>query len=214
MDEDAFPEQWSAETAQAVREAAADLGRAVQDHAAAVLGMRGRLREVPTLFALHEQLTGAVAAYSERVSDHTGTVPLALVDEDEDEEGDQADEDDLEPAEVQGHITVVSRFDLAVVDAEALLAAGRAAYLEQWERDDEDDAEVAVDDVVQALRVVLHEVGEPLFEVPGTEPVGGARVYVLPAEPPEPPDEEEPAGVASVRVPDGELAFSEDWVFG
>lgn len=61
------------------------------------------------------------------------------------------------PAE---RIAVLMRHDFLITDREALIAAGRAAYLEVWPGDIADDAEFDVQTVGQAVYQLMHASGE------------------------------------------------------
>jgi hypothetical protein len=203
-----FPEPFSAESARRLEDATARLVAVLQEYTAAVLEMRGGSGETPELLRRSEALSAVVVDWNERVGDHTGTWPLLLAGYD-----DPALEDvelPYEPAAIESQVSVVSRWDLDVVDAAAVIAAGRAAHLRSWPRDAGADAEVAVPGVPEALYAFLHERGEPLFDLPGVEP-GGARLFVVPDEPLEPFTGQVEDLTGAVTPPPGTVVMSEVW---
>ena len=66
-------------------------------------------------------------------------------------------------------ISVVSRFDLRVVDLDALIEAGRAAQERHPAELDEGGEREPVDSAEQAIYEISREVGEAWFELPGIE---------------------------------------------
>ncbi len=202
---DDYPEQFSEESRAALQSATAALVEGLQRHVQAVLAMRGGTKETPAVFAINEEVERLVDEWNDRVLDHTGTVPLALVTRDDDEEEDE----DLVELGDGTPIAVVSRFDLVVTDSAALTEAGRQAHRRLREDEDEEDAAAAVSDVGQALYALLHERGEPWYELPGVEVVRGVRRYVRPDEPAVPLDEDDLE--APIVEPEGEQIYGESW---
>ncbi len=202
-------EQYSEESGQRLAAAADSLIEAIRRYVLDARAMRGGTSEVAALFDRNDALANAVAEFSERAFDHTGTLPLPLQQlEENDFEEDGAELDDRPDG---GLLSVLSRWNLLVFDEPELLAAGRAAHRRNRPEESEEDAGVAVTDASSALYAVLHEAGEPWIRVPGVRVVNAARVYVAPDEPPAPlPDDPEDFAQA-VRLPPGRIIFSEGW---
>ncbi len=203
---DDHPEQFSEESRAALESATAALVEGLQRHTQAVLGMRGGSKETPAVFAINEEVERLVDEWNDRVLDHTGTYPLALITHEDDE--DDEDEDLVELGDGTP-VAVVSRFDLVVTDSAALTEAGRQAHRRLREGEDEEDAAAAVSGVGQALYALLHERGEPWYELPGVEVVRGVRRYVRPNEPAVPLDENDLE--VPIVEPDGEQIYGEAW---
>lgn len=200
-------DQFSAEGAAALRDAAERLGAALQRYASATAAMSGRSSEIPTVHAMNEELRRLTAEFNDRVWDQTGTVAL-LLEEVDDEWGD--DEDDEGLPEVSSYVSVVSRWDLAVVDSEALLSAGREAHRQERPSDTEEDAAAMVSDPGRALQAILEQQGEPWYSIAGIAVTSGVRAFILPTEPPEPFDGG-PGALKAVAPPEGPLVISESW---
>ncbi len=111
---DDHPEQFSEESRAALESATAALVEGLQRHTQAVLGMRGGSKETPAVFAINEEVERLVDEWNDRVLDHTGTYPLALITHEDDE--DDEDEDLVELGDGTP-VAVVSRFDLVVTTA-------------------------------------------------------------------------------------------------
>jgi hypothetical protein len=202
-------EQFSAESAQRLERATERLLPLITSYTAAVVAMRGGSSEMPALFDRNDELALAVAAWNDRVADHTGAYPLLLDDAFEDDEDDE-DEDDEEP-EIAGRMSVISRWDLGVVDPEALLAAGRTAHRHNRPDETEADAAAAVTNLASALYAITHDAGEPWFDVPGVEVMHGARVYLVPDEPLGLLSDDPGQALDAVTAPPGQIAFTEMW---
>ncbi len=206
-----FPEQFSAETREALAAAAEELAAAVRDHTKQIISLRGGSSEIPRVHEANRRIEELIAAWNERVFDHTGTFPIALAGLDDDHEDFDADEDDEEVAADGAPLAVVSRWDLLVVDSEALVAAGRQAHLRNRPEERDKDAVVAVAGVGQALYAVMHEIGEPWYDLPGVEVVRGVRAYVRPDEPAEPFTDDDAETDVPVAEPTGERLYLESW---
>lgn len=115
----------------------------------------GRQRELQGYFASASGLQEAARAFCEAEFDLCGSVPLALMrhDDEEDEDGDQDDGSVL---------PVVGRWDYRITDPDALVDAGRRAYLNAWPDDPLEDAGSAVGEILHGdgLRVtyLAHQV--------------------------------------------------------
>jgi len=168
IDDEDDATRWTPEGAAALRDAAAALAAAVTRHAEAVTAVTGHagVREV---VAASDALAAVARDYADAQVAYCGTgYPFDLVDEDADDED---DEDDDEPWPPPGRrLSVESRHEFVVADPEALMAAGRAAYLEVWPDDDEAAAAADVQDLGRALYQVAHAAGWGEFEAPGLEP--------------------------------------------
>ena len=157
--------------------------------------------------ALYEQnaaLEELVEDWNDAVFEHTGTAPLLL----DDAARRRRDDEDTEQDQV---ISVVSRFDLRVVDLDALLEAGRAAQERHPAELDETVEPEPVDSAEQAIYEISREVGEAWFELPGIEMVAGARAYVVPEHPFEPLDADAEDVVTELIAPNGVATHAETW---
>lgn len=169
---------------------------------------------VPAVFVENERVARLLYAWRDAVLDHSGTVPVTLQD---DEWDDDAADDDAEDGDELissaastplERLSVVTRFDLEVVDADALLAAGRAA--EEEHGSTPAAAEQRVQSAALALQAWLHSQEPDWLDLPGIEPLKGVRAYVRPEThdlPGHPLD-------ARVVAPESELAFAETWSSG
>lgn len=175
-------EQYSPQSAARLREATEELTAALSRFTEETTGMHGGSAQVSALFGLVDAVASATVAWHARALDHTGVSAMPL-DEDATVFGpvdDGNEYEDVEGPEVVEEVSVVSRWDLAIVDTDALLAAGRAAHQRNRVEEDEQDATAAVNDSARALYAVLHEQGEPWRQIPGVEVAHGARVYLRP----------------------------------
>ncbi|MGC4940888.1 hypothetical protein [Kribbella sp. DT2] len=205
MDDTLDIEQYSDESRAALRRRTDELIDGLRAHAEAVLGLRGGSAEQADLWAENEKLGRLLGGWDDAVLDHTGTSVSP---------GGYDDEDELEDDEevAVDVISLVTRVDLGVRDADELLTAGRAAHRRSWAEETEADAEVAVDDVVQAVYAIIHDAGEPWLDLPGTGLLAATRVYVSPEDYEAPHEDFSPEAVLEqVAVPDGMVVFSESW---
>ena len=202
LDTPATAEQFfSAETRTALAEASRKLAERLQAHTDALLAMTGD-EDHTTLFEHNAALEGVVEDWNDAVFEHTGTAPLLL---------DDAVDDEDEEVEQDQVISVVSRFDLRVVDLDALLEAGRAAQERHPAELDESGDREPVDSAEQAIYEISREVGEAWFELPGVEMVAGARAYVVPEQPFEPLDADAEDVVTELIAPNGVATHAETW---
>jgi len=202
LDTPATAEQFfSAETRTALAEASRKLAERLQAHTDALLAMTGD-EDHTTLFEHNAALEGVVEDWNDAVFEHTGTAPLLL---------DDAVDDEDEEVEQDQVISVVSRFDLRVVDLDALLEAGRAAQERHPAELDESGEREPVDSAEQAIYEISREVGEAWFELPGIEMVAGARAYVVPEPPFEPLDADAEDVVTELIAPNGVATHAETW---
>jgi hypothetical protein len=193
---------FSVETREALAEASRRLAERLQAHTEALLAMTGD-EEQAALYEQNQALEELVETWNDAVFEHTGTAPLLLDDSVDDE-----DDDEDEPDHV---ISVVSRFDLRVVDLDALVEAGRAAQERHPAELDEGGEAEPVESAEQAIYEISREVGEAWFELPGIEMMAGARAYVVPELPFEPLDADAEDVVTELVAPNGIATHAETW---
>lgn len=175
-DEDDVETQWTPAAKEAVAARGEELMTALRDHVALTLGRTARQAEHSEYFASAAALRRAAVAFDDAEFDWCGSSPLGL--EADDLDDDEGDED--EDAADHGVLSVVGRWDYRVVDEAALLAAGRAAYAKTWPADTEEDASLAVVDLVSAADEIAHAHGwHALAEVDSLEPVASMTNVVL-----------------------------------
>jgi hypothetical protein len=202
LDTPAPTEQFfSEQTRTALADASRKLAERLQAHTDALLAMTGD-EDNATLFDHNAALEGVVEDWNDAVFEHTGTTPLLL---------DDSIEDDDEEAEPDQVISVVSRFDLRVVDLDVQLEAGRAAQERHPAELDESGDHEPVDTAEQAIYEISREVGEAWFELPGVEMVAGARAYVVPEPPFEPLDADAEDVITELIAPNGTATHAETW---
>lgn len=221
-------EWFSTRSAARLREATEELVEALRRYTEATTAMHGGSAELPARFAASDAVEAATSRWNEQAFDHTGSFVLALADDQLLDDGEDEYEDEGGQREVVDALSVVTRWDLAVVDADALLAAGRAAHRRNRPEEDEQDAGAAIANPALALAAVLHERGEPWYEVPGVEVGYGVRVYLQPEvvqsedavarevgdkdEVGDAQSDEGPDVLQAVLPPAGRVLFSEDYV--
>lgn len=209
-------EQFSAASREHLQDRAATLAAVLERHTASLLELRGGSSDFAELFALNSEIRAAVAAWDDAVFDHTGSFPVAIQSDDEDSLEDEDDLGDEHAESVSSGdpvaISVVSRWDLTVIDSSALLSAARASHRRLRPSESEEDAEASLEnDVGQALYTIVHEHGEPWFEIPGVGAVSGYRAYVR-IDSDEPPLEEADLDYSKPpTAPSGEVLYSESW---
>jgi hypothetical protein len=207
MDDIEEIDQFSDESRAVLRHSTDALIAGLRDHVTTLLELRGGSAEQSTLFAANDTLEQLLRDWDDAVFDHTGTTAMP-VDDDEDDDFAAEDGDEV-PVEV---LTLVTRVDLGVNEPRELLAAGRAAHRRLWPKETEADAAVAVEDLQQAVYALLHEAGEPWLDLPGTEFLAAARVYVAPEAYTAPEEDGTPESFSrQVAVPEGTVLFSESW---
>jgi hypothetical protein len=204
VDDQQFASQgFTEETRKALAEASRLLAERLQAHTEALLAMTGA-EEQTVLYEQNVALEELVEDWNDAVFEHTGTAPLLL--EDDVEEADEEAE-----AEQEQLISVVSRFDLRVVDLDALLEAGRSAQQRHpVEAEESGDAE-PVDTAEQAIYEITRETGEAWFELPGVDLVAGARAYVVPEYPFEPLEADADDVITEISAPNGTVTHAETW---
>jgi hypothetical protein len=189
----------------ALAEASRQLTQRLQAHTEALLAMTGGPDDQTTLDEHNVALEELVEGWNEAVFEHTGTTPLLL-------EVDLEDEDEDDSAESEQVISVVSRFDLRISDPDALVAAGRAAQERQPAEEDEIGERETVETVEHAIYAISREQGEPWFALPGVDVVAGARAYVVPEPPFEPLEADGEDVVGRLGAPYGAVTHTEIWV--
>ncbi|MEU4396041.1 hypothetical protein [Kribbella sp. NPDC023855] len=194
---------FSEESRKALAEASRLLAERLQAHTEALLAMTGD-EEQSTLYEQNAALEELVEGWNDAVFEHTGTAPLLLDDEVEDDDEEEEEERDQV-------ISVVSRFDLRVVDLESLLEAGRSAQERHPAELDETGERVPVESAEQAIYEISREVGEAWFELPGVDLVAGARAYVVPEWPFEPLEADAEDVLSELSAPNGAITHAETW---
>lgn len=204
VDDQQFASQgFTEDTRKALAEASRLLAERLQAHTEALLAMTGA-EEQTVLYEQNAALEELVEDWNDAVFEHTGTAPLLL--EDDVEEADEEAEDEQEQL-----ISVVSRFDLRVVDLDALLDAGRSAQQRHpVEAEESGDAD-PVDTAEQAIYEITRETGEAWFELPGVDLVAGARAYVVPEFPFEPLEADADDVITEISAPNGTVTHAETW---
>jgi hypothetical protein len=196
---------FSEESRKALAEASRLLAERLQAHTEALLAMTGNQAEQDALYEQNIALEELVEGWNDAVFEHTGTAPLLLEEEGEDED------DEEEAEEPEQLISVVSRFDLRVVDLDALLEAGRSAQERHPAELDESGEREPVDSAEQAIYEISRELGEAWFELPGVDLVAGARAYVVPEYPFEPLEADADDVVTEIGAPNGVVTHAETW---
>lgn len=205
-------EPFSEESRAALRDAARRLAEAVLHYADATEGMRGSTGDSLRLFDLNRELEAAVVALNDRAFEHSGSTPLGLQKfEDDPEVAFEEDEDEPPLLVAGGFISAVSRWDVAVTDAEELVRTGREVHLRQHPLDAEPDAELAVPDPPAALMTIIGDNADLWFHIPGVEPVSGLHVGIVPSSEIEPREVDIEAVLDNVAPPEGTVFFSESW---
>lgn len=202
-------DQFSPESAKALRDSAVRLAEVLERYAAATSAMAGRTDELEEVFELNAQVSELAAELNDKAFDHTGTLPLPL-----DLEGNTHDDsvDDAEETiEAEGLLSAVSRWNLAITDLDMLLAAGRAAHRQVEPAATAQDAALAVTDAASAVHAILESRDEPWFDLPGVAVIQGLRLLIEPDDVPEPFDGDLANAAEAVLPPAGPLHIAESW---
>jgi hypothetical protein len=198
---------FSEESRKALAEASRQLAERLQAHTEALLAMTGE-EDQNALYEQNSALEELVEGWNDAVFEHTGTAPLLL----DDEVGEDEDDEEAEEAEERDQmISVVSRFDLRVVDLEALLEAGKSAQERHPVELDESGEREPVETAEQAIYEISREVGEAWFELPGVDLVAGARAYVVPEYPFDPLEADAEDVISEIGAPNGAITHAETW---
>jgi hypothetical protein len=180
-------EYWTVEGADRLRAAAAALAAAIAEHVEAVCAVQGR-GEFDAVFDASNRLLEVAAEYGLAQADYTGYgFPLvALTQFLDNDEDDEASSDDEQAGPTAG-VSVLSRRDYEVVDHDAVMQAGREAYLRVWPDDDEDAAAADVTHLGRALYQIAHADGwDNIGSAPGLAPFVGVTLVHRLDELPEP----------------------------
>ncbi|MFI6325083.1 hypothetical protein ACIBG8_46735 [Nonomuraea sp. NPDC050556] len=151
-----------------LRDAAEELAAVVVRHANAL----SEPLNPPEIFALNDALAEAAGRFADAQFDLTGTFPQFT-----------CEEEPAAPAEPTEGLAVLRRHDFVITDREALMAAGRAAYLRVWPDDTEKDAASDVHDVNRAIYQLLHAAPDPLDNIPGLRPGAWVQLTLAATEP-------------------------------
>jgi len=208
-------EQFSPASAEALRDSASRLAEVLQRYAAATGTMAGHTQELEEIFALNAQVSALAAELNDKAFDHTGTLPLPLdLDAEEhrhaEEHGDDGD-DDGEMVEAESLLTSVSRWNLAVTDLDALLAAGREAHRRSAPGATAEDAALEITEAADAVHAILESRDEPWFDIPGLTVMHGLRLLIEPEDVPEQFDGDLENAAGAVLPPAGPLLIAESW---
>jgi hypothetical protein len=197
MELDENDPRWTDEARESFRVATTNLVEAIRQHSATLLELTGADADTDTIAEADEHIETAAAAYADAQFELTGTVPPLGLDEDLDDEDldefaededDEEDEDEPEDVDVPEELeftgepafrlTILHRADFVVTDEPAVIQAGKEAYHESSEPDDEP---VDVTDLSEALQQLQQAGGvEALAETPGLASAG-ATTWVLEA---------------------------------
>ncbi|TAL41483.1 MAG: hypothetical protein EPN91_10530 [Salinibacterium sp.] len=171
---------WTPEGAERLRVAARDAAQAIIEHGDFVAGLSAR-SDSTAVFDSAQQLAESLVAFAGAQFDYTGiTAPLGGVYEYLENQDEEDEEEDRSP--VSG-LSILERRDYEVIDEDAVISAGRLAYLRIWADDTEQDAERDVNHLGSALYQIAHDSGtwRSLDDVEGLRPTG-ATVLVLPVD--------------------------------
>lgn len=175
-DEDEPESQWTAPAKEAYAARAEELIAALRDHAQLTLERTGRQAEGAQYVPSVQRLLRAAAAFDDAEFEWCGSFPLGIAADDDDDDDDESGDESAEA----GVLTVVGRWDYEVVDAEALVAAGRAAYVNLWADDTHEDAVAAVSNAAEAAREIVHADGWGALErANGLEAIADRTVLIL-----------------------------------
>ncbi len=154
MDEDqGLDRQFSQGARESYAQRAEALLAALRKHIDLTLNRTARQRELESYFTSQSTLIEAARAFDSAEFDWCGSFPLGLpLDDDEDDE--DWDDDVSSSGEV---LSVIGRWDYRVTDEDALVDAGRRAYLAAWPDDTQEDAEYRVTDARSAAGEILHD---------------------------------------------------------
>ncbi|WP_157974060.1 hypothetical protein [Desertihabitans aurantiacus] len=178
-EEDDLSTQWTAAARTRYVAAAETLIASLRSHVELTRERSGRQRELPDYFASVNRLETAAAAFQEAEFDWCGSFPLPLYTPGEGDPGEE-DVDDRDADPTGQVLTVVSRSDYRLVDADAVLEAGRAGYRRSWSEDTDEDARLFVADVAVAVLEIIHADGsDALDRCPGLDPEASTETVIL-----------------------------------
>lgn len=154
VDNDYGDTQWTDAAKSAYKLRAQELIEALQAHLTANLMRSGRQKELQPYFESADRVMASAQAFNEAEFDWCGSFPLDLGPDAEDDE-----DEDLDERAGGQVLSVVGRWDFRITDEDAVLAAGRAAYLRAWPDDTQEDAEIRVQQVDGAAAELEHADG-------------------------------------------------------
>lgn len=165
MDETNADAQWKPQARASYEQRAADFIEAIRRHVELTLGRAGREAEMGPYFASVDELRNAGVAFDEAEFDWCGSSPLGIEPFDDDEEDeDDADYEVGNPTSAPSVLTAVGRWDFLIEDHEAVMQAGRAAYLKAWPTSLPEDAEERVASAEIAAGEIVHAEGMAALE--------------------------------------------------
>ena len=156
MDDDYEDTQWTDAARRAYESRARELIEALQAHLSVNLTRSGRQKELQPYFESADRVMAFARAFNEAEFDWCGSFALDLRSDAEDGEDEEALDDEPVGGEI---LSVVGRWDYRITDEDAVLAAGRAAYLRAWPDDTQEDAEIRVQQVSDAAAELEHAGG-------------------------------------------------------
>ncbi|WP_328330379.1 hypothetical protein OHA70_08580 [Kribbella sp. NBC_00382] len=192
MDDAGEETQWSDAARERYMRCTEDLIAALKAHSALTIERSGRQRELGPYFSSSEALEKAAEAFSESEFDWCGSWPLSLTDIEDSDDEDNA----REPAGPEPVLSGLFRWDFTVTDEAAVVGAGRDAYRRSWPSDTDEDAVIAVPDVVRAAAEIVHAGEWPELEnTPGLEHRAEWRTFVSHDGRSDTPDDEDPFAI-------------------
>lgn len=195
MDDTSEDAQWSDAARQRYVRCADDLIAALKAHVALTIERSGRQRELGPYFSSSGALEKAAEAFNESEFDWCGSSPLGLMDEDLDAFDDENEVD--EDAGPQSVLSGLFRSDFTVTDEAAVIGAGRDAYRSLWPSDTDEDAVLAVPDIMRAAAEIVHAAGPSGLEsLPGLEPRADWWTFVCHDGQSDASDDEDPFAIA------------------
>jgi hypothetical protein len=194
---------WTKAGADRVLATAAALKDAIAAHADAVTSAG---EDITLVFQASERLLPAALGYADAQLEYTGNgFPFGALHQYVDN-----DDDDEDEGPTSG-VSVVQRRDYVVTDADAVMEAGRQAYLRVWPDDTEAAASADVNHLGRALYQLAHADGwDNLYGTDGLAPVGGFVAVVKQEELFGPDPDEWSDGLVDE---DAEVLFSQTDVF-
>ncbi|MFC0627095.1 hypothetical protein [Kribbella deserti] len=122
------------------------------------------------------------------------------LDDFDDEDNDDEDDEDEEAAGPV--LSGLLRSDFTVTDQAALVSAGRDAYRSLWPSDTDEDAALAVPDIIRAAAEIVHASGwSGLANAPGLEPHAEWNTFVSHDGQSDTSDDEDPFAIARPQAP-------------
>lgn len=217
LDDASVEPAFTAQSSARLVEAGHGLVSALQSYVAAAAAVTDETG-VETLEESEWAVQMAAARFDDAHFDHLGVfAPVGDADLLDDDSDDEEDEGNLDDAIVAGGaVSVVSRQDFVVTDAEAVFAAASEA----WSRTREEPADKAdIPSAGHALYELIHDGGrDSLNNRPGLMPLASITVFRQPEAPldgarMDEADTELEAGFPSLFAPDGPTLFSfgEQW---